>query len=157
MPHIIYQAGPLFNEAEQTFQRELSTRLRQAGHTVIWPGDLLTDEQLKTAGPHAPHLIFSTCRAGIDHCTAVVALLDGHQVDDGTAWEVGYAYAKGTPVYGLRTDVRNVGETPFSHVNSMIEDGLAGLADNMSDLMAMLAPKIEDINELVREVVKRGF
>ena len=37
-------------------------------------------------------------RAAIDACDVVVALLDGAQVDDGTAWEIGYAYAKGKPV-----------------------------------------------------------
>jgi hypothetical protein len=32
-----------------------------------------------------------------------------------------------------------VGETPYSHVNSMIEGGLAGLAENIPDLIEMLA------------------
>jgi nucleoside 2-deoxyribosyltransferase len=66
-------------------------------------------------------------------------LLDGQQVDDGTAWEIGYAYARGIPVYGLRTDVRHAGETPYSHVNSMIEGGLAGFTQNVEELVRMLA------------------
>lgn len=53
--HTIYQAGPLFTEAEQTWHKALSARLRDAGHEVIWPGDLLTDEQVQNAGATPPH------------------------------------------------------------------------------------------------------
>ncbi len=50
-------------------------------------------------------------RAAIDDCDVVVALLDGAQVDDGTAWEIGNAYATGKPIIGVRTDFRNAGDT----------------------------------------------
>jgi nucleoside 2-deoxyribosyltransferase len=54
----------------------------------------------------------------------VIALLDGSQVDDGTAWEIGYFYAKRTPekkIIGIRTDFRRAGECEGGCVNSMIE------------------------------------
>jgi nucleoside 2-deoxyribosyltransferase len=44
----------------------------------------------------------------------LIALLDGSQVDDGTAWEIGYFYAKRLPeqkIIGIRTDFRRVGES----------------------------------------------
>ena len=138
MPHAIYQAGPLFSEAEQSFHQALSARLRDAGHEVIWPYDLLTETQIDDAGPHAPSLIFRTCKAALDRCACMVALLDGAQVDDGTAWEIGYAHAKGIPVYGYRTDFRRAGETPHSYVNSMIQGCLTGFARNIEELVRML-------------------
>ena len=138
MAHIIYQAGPLFTGAEQSFHRELAARLRMAGHTVIWPGDLLTAKQIAEAEAHAPSLIFNACREAIDRCTVMVALLDGAQVDDGTAWEIGYAYARGIPVYGIRTDARRAGETQYSYVNSMIQGCLAGFARSAEGLERML-------------------
>ena len=67
-----------------------------------------------------------------------MALLDGTQVDDGTAWEIGYAYAKGLPIYGIRTDFRHAGETGHSTVNSMIEGCLTELASNVEDLLEVL-------------------
>jgi nucleoside 2-deoxyribosyltransferase len=137
--HTIYQAGPLFSEAEQFFHQAFSVRLRDAGHTVIWPGDLLTEAQIEAAGPHAPRLLFTTCHEAMDRCTCLVALLDGTQVDDGTAWEIGYAYARGLPVYGLRTDTRRAGETPYSRVNSMIQGCLTGFARSIEELVRMLA------------------
>ena len=136
--HTIYQAGPLFTEAEQAWHKTLSARLRDAGHKVIWPGDLLTDEQIQNAGANASALIFDTCRLGIERSSCVVALLDGTQVDDGTAWEIGYAYAKGLSIYGIRTDFRHAGETRHSTVNSMIEGCLSGLVRRVEELVAVL-------------------
>jgi len=138
VPHTIYQAGPLFSEADKTFHRELFAHLRLAGYTVIWPGDLLTDKQIAEAGPLAPSMIFNACQEGINRSSLMVALLDGVQVDDGTAWEIGYAYAKGMPVYGIRTDVRRAGETPHSYVNSMIQGCLSGYARSVEGLIRML-------------------
>jgi len=139
MPHTIYQAGPLFSEAEQFYHITLTARLRNAGHKVVWPGNLFTERQIDKAGPHAPDLIFKGCRDAIDSCTCIVALLDGAQVDDGTAWEIGYAYAKGLPIYGLRTDFRQAGETKYNYANSMIQGCLAGLARNVEELVRLLA------------------
>jgi hypothetical protein len=99
---------------------------------------LLDEKHIEDAGPHAPALIFTTCREAIDISGCVVALLDGSQVDDGTAWEIGYACARGLPVYGLRTDSRRAGETPHNRVNSMIQGCLAGFARSVEELVAML-------------------
>ena len=138
MPYAIYQAGPIFSEAEQHFHRALSASLRRAGHEVIWSGCLFTDAQLAKAGPHAPDLLFKGCRDAIGRCNCVVALLDGTQVDDGTAWELGYAHAKGIPIYGLRTDFRQAGDTKYNYVNSMIQGCLSGFARSVEELVGML-------------------
>lgn len=138
MSFIIYQAGPLFSQAEREFHTKLKLELQKAGHDVIWPGELLTLESISDAGSGATQLIFNTCRSAIDGCTCVVALLDGTQVDDGTAWEIGYAYAKGLPIYGLRTDMRQGGDTQYNRVNSMVEGCLQGLALNTHNLVGML-------------------
>jgi nucleoside 2-deoxyribosyltransferase len=141
MKHVIYQAGPLFTVPERSFHQALSARLRDAGHEVIWPGDLLTDAQIESAGAGAPGVILETCLDVMDRCSCVVALLDGTQVDDGTAWEIGYACAKRMPVYGLRTDFRLAGDTPHSHVNSMIQASLTGFARGVDELLQCLAAR----------------
>lgn len=41
---------------------------------------------------------------GFKQCSLVVAILDGLHVGAGTAWELGYAYAKKVPAVGLKTD-----------------------------------------------------
>lgn len=140
MLHTIYQAGPLFSQAERQWHTKLTLKLEKAGHIVIWPGNLLSPESIAEAEGGAIQLIFKACSGAIDQCTCLVALLDGTQVDDGTAWEIGYAYAKGLPIYGIRTDSRIAGDTPYNHMNSMIEGCLTDLAHTMDDLVRMLAP-----------------
>ncbi|MGA2227591.1 MAG: nucleoside 2-deoxyribosyltransferase [Syntrophobacteraceae bacterium] len=44
-------------------------------------------------GEHAKEEIFSRCKSHLDGADIVIALLDGSQVDDGTAWEIEYFYA----------------------------------------------------------------
>jgi nucleoside 2-deoxyribosyltransferase len=47
---------------------------------------------------------------GLRDADIVFAVLDGAEVDSGTASEVGFGCALGKKCYGLRTDVRNSGE-----------------------------------------------
>lgn len=127
----IYQAGPLFSLAEQNFHRELKKALEQYGHEVIWPFELFGPKEVKSWGWNAPRCIMLEDSQALLSCDIVVALLDGPQVDDGTAWEIGFAYAKGIPVIGLRTDFRNCGDNQHSIVNSMIQGScrIVGNAD----------------------------
>lgn len=41
---------------------------------------------------------------GMQQADLVVACLDGLHVGAGTAWELGYAYARGIPCVGIKTD-----------------------------------------------------
>ncbi len=138
--YTIYQAGPLFTDAERQWHRATKDAMENAGMKVdvIWPGELLTGEQIDAAGADAPSLIFKVCKDALDDSDMVVALLDGTQVDDGTAWEIGYAYAKGKRIYGIRTDSRVAGDTKFSRVNGMIEGCLSGLARTVPELVSMI-------------------
>ena len=139
MPKHIYLAGPLFTHAERAYLAALRDRLRQLpGVTVTWPGDLFESDHLAMLGPKAKQYIFEGCRDAIHAATHVVALLDGTQVDDGTAWEIGYAYARGLPIIGLRTDFRQAGDTPHSVANAMIECSCGRIFGSAEELMAGL-------------------
>jgi len=50
----------------------------------------------------------------------IVAVLDGIDVDSGTAAEIGYGFARGLRVYGLRTDFRMTGENEGGLVNLQV-------------------------------------
>jgi len=41
---------------------------------------------------------------GFESCELVIANLNGLHVGAGTAWEMGYAYSKGIPIIGIKTD-----------------------------------------------------
>jgi nucleoside 2-deoxyribosyltransferase len=139
-PMHIYLAGPLFTHGERAYLSALRDRLRHLpGVMVTWPGDLFDDAHLASLGPKAKQHIFEGCRDAIHEATLVVALLDGTQVDDGTAWEIGYAYARGLPVWGLRTDFRQAGDTAHSVANAMIECSCARIVRSADELLAALA------------------
>ncbi|MFT4034946.1 MAG: nucleoside 2-deoxyribosyltransferase [Patulibacter sp.] len=52
---------------------------------------------------------------------AVFAVLDGPDVDSGTAAEIGFAAALGHPVAGLRLDTRRTGDNHGTTVNLQVE------------------------------------
>jgi len=135
----IYQAGPLFTAAEINWHKELKLQLSDAGYRVLWPGEFFSQEEIAALGDKAARHIMEKDRAAIDDCDVVVALLDGVQVDDGTAWEIGYAYAKDKPVIGIRTDIRNAGDTPHGSVNAMIEGSCRGIVRDTQGILEMLA------------------
>lgn len=59
--------------------------------------------------------------ARIDDADGVVAILDGVDVDSGTAAEIGYAFAQGKRIEGLRTDWRLTGDNEGSIVNLQVQ------------------------------------
>jgi len=59
--------------------------------------------------------------ASITEADGVVAILDGIDVDSGTASEIGFAFAQGKRIYGLRTDFRLAGDNEGSIVNLQVQ------------------------------------
>ena len=57
----------------------------------------------------------------IRDANGMVAVLDGVDVDSGTAAEIGYAAALGKRIIGYRGDYRRTGEDPVSVVNLQVE------------------------------------
>jgi nucleoside 2-deoxyribosyltransferase len=138
----VYLAGPLFSQAERRFMAHLRDRVAALpGVEALWPGDLFADDDLEAMGPEAKAHIFRGCVKGLAGCDLVAAVLDGPQVDDGTAWEVGFAHARGMPVWGLRTDFRVAGDTAHSLVNCMIECSLERTFRDIEPLLDALAAR----------------
>lgn len=112
----------------------MTRALEWAGHRVYLPQRAAP----ATAGPGRTRRLFEANLAGLARAGAVVAVLDGAQVDDGTAWEIGWAHARGIPVYGLRTD-RRVSQQPDEPENLMILESLRRLCTSIEELLAALA------------------
>ena len=133
--HRIYLSGPLFSAGEIAWGRELSSFLRErlanAGVQVIWPYELSIN-QLE------PEEIFGENLRALDRCDLMVAILDGPQVDDGTAWEIGRFFHQGKKVLGIRTDIRKAGESELSRVNLMIEFSCLSISSNIEELYSEL-------------------
>ncbi len=83
----------------------------------------------------------------IEESRAVLASLDGQDVDSGTAMEIGYAFAKGLLIVGLRTDIRRCSDNEGSTVNLMIETCIADsggiLTGSVTEAVAFLADHLD--------------
>ncbi|MDD4748843.1 MAG: nucleoside 2-deoxyribosyltransferase [Methanosarcinaceae archaeon] len=132
----IYLAGPLFTYAELEFNCKLRTLLESQGFSVFLPQEDAEDAKIEHERK-AQAFIFERCVKGVENSDLVVAVLDGTDVDSGTAWEIGYAYAKGKPILGLRTDFR---ELSNGIVNLMIELAVEGLARDKAEFLSLLKP-----------------
>lgn len=93
-------------------------------------------ELLREQGERAYRTIYELDLKGLEGSDVVVAVLDGPDVDSGTAYEIGYACAKGKPVVGLKTDLRVFAKG--EELNNMIAQGLRVLTRNFDELLAEL-------------------
>lgn len=93
----IYLAGPFFNETEIRNIEYAEQILSEKGIAFFSP--MRHEEREETPGTTSwAKKIFEMDRAAIEGCDAVLALYYGNNSDSGTAWECGYAYAKGKPI-----------------------------------------------------------
>ncbi len=110
---LAYIAGPLFNENEREFLKEINTVCRAIGISTYLPsqdGGLLRKDN--------DDKVFQTDIKALNKADLVVANLNGVDVDSGTAFELGYAFAKAKKLFGLHTDFRTF--SPTSEVNLMM-------------------------------------
>jgi nucleoside 2-deoxyribosyltransferase len=129
----LYVAAPLFTEAERAFNLVLTRALETGGHEVYLP----QREAPPAARSGRTRGIFQANLAALGKAEAVVAVCDGAQVDDGTAWEIGYAYGRNLQIYGLRTDTRIV-QQPDERINLMILESLSELSSTIEQLLHTL-------------------
>lgn len=125
----VYVAGPLFDEGERWFIEEVDRLIRAKGFDTFLPH---RDNPPKTA--ENVHDIFVNDKGGIDRCQVLVANLNGITTDDGTAWEMGYAFATGKYIIGLFTDWRARFPNSNEVVNLMMQCSMDVLVRSLDDL-----------------------
>jgi nucleoside 2-deoxyribosyltransferase len=129
----VYLAGPDgFTPAGLAWHRDtLLPAVETAGLSALSPwaafGDRFAALARQPPGPDRERAyreldgeVGAANAALIDRAAGVLAVLDGPDVDSGTAAEVGYACTR-VPVVGLRTDVRPAGDNEGVTVNLQVE------------------------------------
>ena len=127
----VYVAGPLFDEGERWWIETVERLVADAGFETFLPH---RDNPPKDKSN--VRQIFDNDRRAIDECDIVVASLNGITTDDGTAWELGYAFALGKHLIGLHTDWRRRFDDEV--VNLMMECSLHVLVRSLDELAAAL-------------------
>lgn len=123
----IYVASPLgFSETGRDFYCErLLPLVRGLGFEVLDPWDI----GFEIPAPEVEREVWECFNAlvgeenakAIESSDGVLAVLDGTDVDSGTASEIGYAFALGKKILGYRGDFRLTGDNPGSTVNLQVE------------------------------------
>jgi nucleoside 2-deoxyribosyltransferase len=116
----LYLAGPLFSEPERSFNATLARELERT-FSVYLPqrdGCLIVDlvEEFHIPWSEAAAEVFERDIAAICNADLVIAILDGRSIDEGTAFELGYAFALRKECWGLKTDPRTLlkyGDNPM--------------------------------------------
>jgi nucleoside 2-deoxyribosyltransferase len=133
---LVYFAAPLFNERERQFNSCLVGQLEDYVNVFLpqRDGALLVD-MLAAGVPQcvAERRVFEQDCVAMIRADVLVAVLDGGHIDEGVAFEIGFAHALGKPCIGLQTDVRRALR---SGNNPMIAQGLTEI---LSDVEAIVA------------------
>ena len=154
-PQKIYVASPLgFTDAGRLYSNTvLLPAVRGAGFEPLDPWTVSPEIArvfaLEPGDPERARLLGDTNRLVgrrnaemIRDAAGVLAILDGDDVDSGTAAEIGYAAALPRPVVGVRTDLRTTGDNEATLVNLQVEwfivDSGGRLTTSLDDALAAL-------------------
>ncbi len=131
----IYIASPLgFSESGRFFlYNKIIPLFEKSGLEVIDPWKLTPQNMIdkisdipegpgkKAAWKNINIIIGENNKNGIERSSGLFAILDGTDVDSGTASEIGFAYAIGKPITAYRSDFRLTGDNEGSSVNIQVE------------------------------------
>jgi len=131
----LYIAAPLFNGIEREFNLSLAEVVERK-FEVFLPqrdGGLLNDLIRQGVPPVAAEkIVFEKDVSAIERVDVLVAVLDGAYVDEGVAFEIGYAFARHKVCFGLQTDMRR--QLPTGN-NPMISASLTCIYSSLRDLV----------------------
>ena len=124
----VYIAGKLCDESEREFIEKVAELVENEGFETFVPH---RDVGLAEGIKDVKKIFKGDITEAFKDCGVVVAILDGLHVGAGTSWELGYAYAKGIPAIGLKTD-------------ESIKDSL----DQLSAILIASMPIVSSLEEL---------
>jgi nucleoside 2-deoxyribosyltransferase len=97
----VYIAGKLGTDDETEVLEKIDKICREEGLRTFLPH---RDIGLCKGFEDVERIFRGDILEGFENCSLVIADLNGLHVGAGTAWELGYAYARGIPVIGIKTD-----------------------------------------------------
>jgi nucleoside 2-deoxyribosyltransferase len=96
-----YIAGKLCSDSEREFLEKIAEICKKNKIKTFLPyRDVGACKGIKDV----ERIFEGDIKEGFKNCTLVIADLNGLHVGAGTAWELGYAYAIGIPIIGIKTD-----------------------------------------------------
>lgn len=130
----VYIAGKIGTENEKNTLEKVDDLCKSIGFDTFLPH---RDVGIAGSIKDSKRIFDGDINIGLKNADIVVAVLDGLHVGAGTAWELGYAYAKGIPSIGLKTD---------ENINDALE--------YLSSILIESMPIVKNFEELKKEIKK---
>lgn len=131
---LVYLAAPLFSEAELSFNLRLAGMLEEYVDIYLpqRDGGRLVDLVEKGVSVKSAYQsIFRRDIEALRESDALLFVLDGRSIDEGAAFELGFAYSLGKTCVGLQTDPRRL--LPIGN-NPMISEALLRIVFETSEV-----------------------
>jgi nucleoside 2-deoxyribosyltransferase len=142
-----YIAAPLFNDMERAFNCTLAKSLERCVDVFLPQRDGgLMMELVKRGVPpdEAAKSVFEMDLQAMEKADVLVAVLDGANIDEGVAFEIGYMFAMKKYCLGYQTDMRR--SLPTGN-NPMIAASLNMVCANVASLLSAIEAHLEALNE----------
>jgi len=110
---MIYIASPFFSEAQKDYLNKIQNLCKELKLKTYLP---YKDGGIKNKSNS--NEIFQKDIENLEKADLVIAYLTMHEVDAGTAFEIGYAYSKGIKIIAILDDIRFFNK---EQLNLMIE------------------------------------
>jgi len=134
----VYIAGKLGTDSEKDILEKVTKLCENLGLETFLPH---RDVGLCKEIEDIDRIFEGDIKQGFKDCDLIVSILDGLHVGAGTSWELGYAYAKGIPAIGLKTD-------------EPIEDALEYLSAILISSM-QIVNNLKELEEKIKEILTK--
>ena len=131
----IYLAGPLFNEAELSFNRQIKNLLSKYFDVYLPQEDGGLMVKMIEEGCSvdiAKRYVFNKDVDAMTKADCLLIILDGRTIDEGAAFELGYSYALRKTCVAYQSDSRRL--LPFGN-NPMIDNAVKQIFKNKKELI----------------------
>lgn len=139
---LVYLAGPLFSEAERTFNLRLTEMLENLSAVYLPQRDGGLMSEMVAAGVPT-HIaacgVFRRDMDAIRKADYLIAILDGRVIDEGVAFELGVAFSQAKRCVGLQTDSRRLAVWGN---NPMITGALEAIFLSVDELLEWVSASI---------------
>ena len=124
----VYISGPLFTPVERQYLEDIAAICEALGLSNYLPH---RDAGFGPARDDRARLFFQQDLRMLRDSRCVVAVVNGSDIDSGTAWEIGFSYSAGKHIAGIREDIRD------GEINPMVACSLT-LTHSLKELSEVL-------------------
>ncbi len=126
----VYISGSLFTPADRVYLEQIDSLCNAIGLSTYLPH---RDAGFGPSREKKAEHYFDRDLWMLKNSRCVVAVLNGADIDSGTAWEVGFSYSSGKYLLGIREDIRDNELNPMLFCTLQITHSIDQLRKELTD------------------------